>query len=285
MDEQPGAQIETDYIPSAKRIKINWTAIAAIAAAVAAIFAGLAWWNTEQALNYTRLKEAPDLWIVSDKFVYGDYGIAELSDWGIPRNVPKETVVLRHYPVIDLRTGDKLNRICAIFNSSEKHSTNAQIDNYSGLFGEIHFENRGDIGIKKIEIINCSFKMREVPGLDLEDFSLEPSGALDVDIGRGSPFIMFIGYLYDNDNHMMCNPKYVTNGRLNPTEIEKKRMFDDQLRCYLPVIIDLYEELSFTFRFTAQDGSEYTQTHTIQIQLDGDGGIYNPKSNTAVPMK
>ena len=58
-------------------------------------------------------------------------------------------------------------------------------------------------------------------------------------------------------------------------------MYDDQLRCYLPVMIDLYDELTFTFRFTSQDGSIYEQKHTVKIELIGDGGIYTPTADVA----
>ena len=58
-------------------------------------------------------------------------------------------------------------------------------------------------------------------------------------------------------------------------------MYDDQLRCYLPVMIDIYDELTFTFRFTSQDGSIYEQEHTVNINLSGDGGIYTPTASVA----
>lgn len=66
---------------------------------------------------------------------------------------------------------------------------------------------------------------------------------------------------------------------------KKKRMYDDQLRCYLDVIIDLYDEMTFTLRFTAQDGSVYEQEHTIKIELAGNGGIYKPVVKKAVLVK
>lgn len=62
-------------------------------------------------------------------------------------------------------------------------------------------------------------------------------------------------------------------------------MQDDQLRCFLPVMIDLYDELSLTFRFTAQDGNVYEQEHKVKITLCGDGGIYTPTSSTAQLIK
>lgn len=64
-------------------LKINWTLVwttmAAIAAVAAAIFAGLTWENAEKALEYSKTKEAPDLWMKKDVFVYGDYEIIHLS--------------------------------------------------------------------------------------------------------------------------------------------------------------------------------------------------------------
>lgn len=168
-----------------------------------------------------------------------------------------------------------------IFNSSEKNSSNAKIDNYSGLFGELYLENRGELPIKEIEITACHFKMRESNDYDLEDFSLATQGKLDVDIGRDSPFIILIGYLFDNGNRLLCDPKYAVEGSLHAKAIQKKKMYDDQLRCYLPVMIDLYDELTFTFRFTSQDGSIYEQEHTVKINLSGDGGIYTPTASVA----
>ena len=258
-----------------------FTAVAAIAAVAAAIFAGLTWKNAEKALEYSKTKEAPDLWMKKDVFIYGDYEITHLSQWNQPQGIPPETVVLQHFPVIQTTTGNQLNRVCAIFNSSSKNSSNTQIDNYSGLFGELYFENRGELSIKEIEITECHFKMRESNDYDLEDFSLATQGKLDVDIGRDSPFIILIGYLFDNGNRLLCDPKYAVEGTLNAEAIQKKKMYDDQLRCYLPVMIDLYDELTFTFRFTSQDGSIYEQEHTVNRNLSGDGGIYTPTASVA----
>ena len=123
--------------------------------------------------------------------------------------------------------------------------------------------------------------MRESNDYDLEDFSLATQGKLDVDIGRDSPFIILIGYLFDNGNRLLCDPKYTVEGSLHAEAIQKKKMYDDQLRCYLPVMIDLYDELTFTFRFTSQDGSIYEQEHTVKINLSGDGGIYTPTASVA----
>ncbi len=258
-----------------------FTAIAAIAAVAAAIFAGLTWKNAEKALEYSKAKETPDLWMKKDLFVYDDYEITHLSPWNQPQGIPPETVVLQRFPVIQTTTGNKLNRVCAIFNSSAKNSSNAQIDNYSGLFGELYFENRGEMPIKEIEVTECYFKMRRNNDFYLEDFSLATQGRLDVDIGRDSPFIILIGYLFDNGDRLLCDPKYAAGGRLNAEAIQKKKMYDDQLRCYLPVMIDLYDELTFTFRFTSQDGSIYEQKHTVKIELIGDGGIYTPTADVA----
>ena len=58
-------------------------------------------------------------------------------------------------------------------------------------------------------------------------------------------------------------------------------MYDDQLRCYLQVMIDLYDEMTCTLRFTSQDGSIYEQEHTVKINLSGDGGIYTPTASVA----
>lgn len=260
---------------------INWTAIAALAAIAAAIFAGRTWHNAEETLKYAKAKETPDLWMIKDKFVYNEYEITHLSQWDQPQGIPQETLVLQHFPVKEIETGNTLNRICAIVNSSTKHSSNAHIDNYSGLFGELYFQNRGEIPIKEIEIIKCDFKMRDSNDYQLKDFSLSTQGKLDVDIGRDSQLVVLLGYLYDNNEHLLCDPKYVSDGLLDLETIQKKRMFDDQLRCYLPVMIDLYDELSLTFRFTAQDGSVYEQEHKIIITLSGDGGIYTPTSSVA----
>lgn len=264
---------------------VFWTALAAIAAVVAALFAGLAWRSAEKALKYARTKEAPDLWMKKDVFVYGEYEITQLSQWEQPKGVPPRTVVLRHFPVMEKKSNNHLNRVCTIFNSSQKHSSNAHIDNYSGLFGELHFENRGALSIKEIEITKCHFKMRRNTDYELEDFQLTAQGKLDVDIGRDAPLIVLVGYLFDNDTHLLCDPKYATGGSLHAEAIQKKKMYDDQLRCYLPVMIDLYEELTFTFRFTSQDGSAYEQEHTVKIELCGDGGIYTPTANVAILIK
>lgn len=262
-----------------------WTTIAAIAAVAAAIFAGLTWKSAEKALEYSKTKEAPDLWMKKDMFVYGDYKITHLSQWDQPRGIPPETVVLKHFPVIQTTTGNSLNRVCAIFNSSSKDSSNAQIDNFSGLFGEVYFENRGELPIKEIEISNCHFKMRTSNDYHLEDFSLTAQGKLDVDIGRDSPFIVLIGYLFDNGNHLLCDPKYASNGTLNENAVQKKKMYDDQLRCYLPVMIDLYDEMTITFKFTSQDGSIYEQKHMVKIELSGDGGMYTPTASVVTLIK
>lgn len=258
------------------------TGVATLAAVFAAIFAGLTWQSAKQTLEYAKLKEAPDLWMKRDLFVYGDYEITDLSQWNQPRGIPPETIVLQHFPVTQTTTGNHLNRVCAIFNSSAKNSSNTKIDNYSGLFGELYFENRGELPIKEIEIAECHFTMRKNNDYDLEDFSLVPQGKLDVDIGRDSPLIILIGYLFDNDTHLLCDPKYSPEGILNAEAIQKKKMYDDQLRCHLPVIIDLYDELIVTFRFTAQDGSVYEQEHTVKIELSGEGGIYTPTTSMAV---
>lgn len=123
--------------------------------------------------------------------------------------------------------------------------------------------------------------MRKNTDYALEDFDLSTQGELDVDVGRDAPFIIFIGYLFDNDTHLLCDPKYASDGSLNAEIIQKKKMYNDQLRCYLPVIIDLYEEVTFTFKFTSQDGSIYEQDHSVKIKLSGDGGIYTPTASMA----
>ncbi|MEH2930490.1 hypothetical protein VSQ48_11345 [Candidatus Ventrimonas sp. KK005] len=262
-----------------------WMALATIAAIAAAIFAGLTWKNAEKSLEYAKTKEAPDLWMKKDKFIYGEYEITQLSQWNQPMGIPPETVVLQHFPVMEKETKNHLNRMCVIFNSSKKHSSNAHIDNYTGLFGELYFENRGLLPIKEIEMTKCHFKMRKNNDYDLEDFTLKTLGKLDVDIRRDSQFIIFIGYLFDNDNHLLCDPKYSPHGILIAEAIVKKKMYNDQLRCYLPVMIDLYDELTFTFKFTSQDGSVYTQKHTIKIELNGNGGIYTPTAGIATLIK
>lgn len=71
---------------------------------------------------------------------------------------------------------------------------------------------------------------------------------------KRSKYMNYIRYLFDNGNRLLCDPKYAVEGTLNAEAIQKKKMYDDQLRCYLPVMIDLYDELTFTFRFTSQDG-------------------------------
>ena len=265
------------------KIKINWTAIAALAAVAAAIFAGLTWREASNTLDYTLRREAPDLYLKTDRFIYGDFEISDKTEWNTPRNIPSNSVVLKQYPMIETITGNKYNRRCLIMNSSNKHSSSSPIANYSGLFGELHLQNRGDVVITRIEIAECRFVMRNDTGFGLEDFSLEPSGYLDVDIGRDSPLILYIGYLYDNDSHMLCNPQYVVNGVLDSGAMEKKRMFDDQLRVYLPVIIDLFEEMSITFRLTTQDGRVYLQTSTMRVlerDMNG-GGMYVPDTPPA----
>lgn len=262
-----------------------WTTTAAIAAVAAAVFAGLTWKSAEKALEYSKTKEAPDLWMKKDLFVYGDYEITNLSKWNQPQGIPPKTVVLQHFPVVQTATGNRLNRVCAIFNSSTKNSSNAQIDNYSGLFGEVYFENRGELSIREIEITDCHFKMRASNDYDLEDFSLAAQGKLDIAIGRDSPLVILIGYLFDNGNHLLCDPKYALEGTLDKEAIQKKKMYDDQLRCYLPVMIDLYDEVTVTFKFTSQDGSTYEQQHTVKIELSGDGGIYKPISSVPTQIK
>ena len=262
--------------------KKSLTVIATVAALASPYYARCAWQNAEKALNYTKTKEAPDLWMKQDVFVWEEYEITQLSHWGQPDGIPAKSIVLRQFPVKEIATGNLLNRVCLISNSSSKSSSNAQIDNYSGLFGEVYFENRGAVAIKEIEITSCHFKMRENTGYDLEDFDLTPVGKLDVDIERGSPFIMFVGYLFDNDEHRICDPKYMNDEGLRKDVMQKKRMYDDQLRCYLDVIIDLYDEMTFTLRFTAQDGSVYEQEHSVKIELAGNGGIYKPVVKEAV---
>lgn len=37
-------------------------------------------------------------------------------------------------------------------------------------------------------------------------------GKLDVDIGKDAPLIIFIGYLFDNDTHLLSDPKYAAGG-------------------------------------------------------------------------
>ena len=261
-----------------------WMALATIAAIAAAIFAGLTWKNAEKSLEYAKTKEAPDLWMKKDKFIYGEYEITQLSQWNQPMGIPPETVVLQHFPVMEKKTKNHLNRMCMIFNSSKKHSSNAHIDNYTGLFGELYFENRGLLPIKEIEMTKCHFKMRKNNDYDLEDFTLKTLGKLDVDIRQDSQFIIFIGYLFDYDNHLLCDPKYSPRRILIAEAIVKKKMYNDQLRCYLPVI-DLYDELTFTFKFTSQDGSVYTQKHTIKIESNGNGGIYTPTAGIATLIK
>lgn len=262
-----------------------WMALATIAAIAAAIFAGLTWKNAEKSLEYAKTKEAPDLWMKKDKFIYGEYEITQLSQWNQPMGIPPETVVLQHFPVMEKKTKNHLNRMCMIFNSSKKHSSNAHIDNYTGLFGELYFENRGLLPIKEIEMTKCHFKMRKNNDYDLEDFTLKTLGKLDVDIRQDSQFIIFIGYLFDYDNHLLCDPKYSPRRILIAEAIVKKKMYNDQLRCYLPVMIDLYDELTFTFKFTSQDGSVYTQKHTIKIESNGNGGIYTPTAGIATLIK
>lgn len=265
---------------------INWTAVSAIAAVVAVIVAGVsacvARHADKEERDYAKTKEAPDLWMKKDVFVWEEYEITQLSHWGQPNGIPAKSIVLQQFPVKEIATGNLLNRVCLISNSSSKPSSNAQIDNYSGLFGEVYFENRGAVAIKKIEITSCHFKMRENTGYVLEDFDLTPVGKLDVDIERGSPFIMFVGYLFDDDEHKICDPRYMNDEGLRKDAMQKKRMYDDQLRCYLDVIIDLYDEMTFTLRFTAQDGSVYEQKHSVKIELAGNGGIYKPVVNEAV---
>lgn len=180
---------------------------------------------------------------------------------------------------MEVKSGHKENRTCLIVNSSDKSSSNAKIENYTGIFGEVYFENRGTIPIREIEITKCSFKMRKGNNNILEDFSLNAIGKLEVNIRQESPFKFLLCYLYDNNENMLCDPRYTPNGSLHAEAVKKKRMYDNQLRCYLPVIIDLYEKLSFSFKLTAQDGRVYEQNHTIEIKLRGEGGTYTPKAD------
>lgn len=263
--------------------KHNWLAIiSALLSFASVIVASCSCHQSKKALDYTKAKEAPDLWMKKDVFVWEEYEITQLSHWGQPDGIPAKSIVLQQYPVKEVATGNLLNRTCLILNSSSKSSSNAQIDNYSGLFGEVHFENRGAVAIKEIEVTSCHLKMRENTGYDLQDFDLTPVGKLDVDIERGEPFIIFVGYLFDNDEHRICDPRYMNDEGLREDAMQKKRMYDDQLRCYLDVIIDLYDEMTFTLRFTAQDGSVYEQEHSVKIELAGNGGIYKPVVKEAV---
>lgn len=264
-------------------MEIFWTAIAAVAASVAAAFAGLAWCEARKSRRYIETKEAPDLWLVKDKFVYGDYQIAEdeSTPYNQPKDIPPKTAILRNFSIIDNSTKERLNRICIILNSSSTGSSSSKINNFTGLFGEIYFENRGTLGIKKIKIIDMSFKMNKTYGYDVEDFKLETVGEIDVDISRGFPFVAFIGYLYNEGAHMLCDPKYVEDSHLREDAMRKKRNYDNQLSCHLPVIIDLYDEVSFTFEYVAQNEVTYTQTQTVKIERDECGGWYKPKPEPA----
>ena len=61
-------------------INFDWTAVAAISAAVAALFAGLSYLNIKRIQKYVDVKEAPELWMVKDEFVYEDYEITDLTN-------------------------------------------------------------------------------------------------------------------------------------------------------------------------------------------------------------
>ncbi len=264
-------------------MEIFWTAIAAIAAVIAATFAGFAWLEARKSRRYIESKEVPDLWLVKDKFIYGDYQIAEdeSTPFNQPKDIPPKSIVLRNFSIIENNTKERLNRICIIANSSNTDSSIGKINNYTGFFGEIYFENRGMLGIKKIKIVDCTFKMNKTCGYDLEDFKLEPIGEIDVDISRGFPFVAFIAYLFNEGSYMLCDPQYIQDSHLQNNVMQKKKNYDNQLRCHLPVIIDLYDEMSFTLEYVAQNGYTYTQTQIIEIERDECGGWYKPKLEPA----
>lgn len=252
-----------------------WTAIASVAAVFAAIFAGFAWLSSKKTLNYVKSKDIPDLWLEKDRFVYGEYKIEDTTKWQMPIDVPGQSVCLKNYNV-SCNGEDKFNRKCIIFNSSLKNSSEGGIDNYTGIFGELCYVNRGELGIRKIELKSCKFTMK-----NKEEISLTPEGSFDVDIERGGTFIAFIAYLYDTSARCLCNQKYIENGKLNKESMDLKKNFNDQLRCTLPVIIDEYDKLETEFILSAQDGKKYCQKHIIEIKTSGNGGVYCPSTERA----
>ena len=135
--------------------KFSWdllfTAIAAIAAVAAAIFAGFTWKNAEKTLEYSKTKEAPDLWMKKDVFIYGDYAITHLSQWDQPQGIPPETVVLQHFPVIQTTTGNQLNRVCAIFNSSEKIHQMQKLTTIQDFLENSILKIEGNFQLKKLK--------------------------------------------------------------------------------------------------------------------------------------
>lgn len=256
------------------------TMISVLAAAFAACFAGAAWITAHNALKYTKAKEAPHLLIARDVFIYGTYEITPLTNWGTPHEVPAETVVLKRFQVKELGHDIADNKPCLIFNSSSHDSSSAEIANYSGLFGEVYLENRGETKVIQIEIIECFFKMRPNKH-NWKDFSLKGEGKLNIDLSQDSPFIFYVGYLCDNDSHMICNPNYMIDGKLCEDAIKVKKLKTDQLNCYLPIIIDLYEELDLVIKYTSIDGTQYIQRHTIKVLLEDEGGRYISEASRA----
>ena len=260
----------------------------------AAVFAGLAAYAALSTKRYALKRDlkddAPDLFLEKDRFVYGNYEFADLSAVGVPKNIPPMTISIKPFVLINNKTKKRLNRMCIVCNSSRKNTANEKPDNYSGIFGELHFVNRGAL-IKRIEITQCCFIMRDNPALSLEKkFSLAPDGVLDVNVERGSAFILYISYLYDDDSYRLCNPKYITDGKLNQGQIEAKRNEENQLRCNLPVIIDLYDQFIFTFKYLTQRDDEYKQTFIIKIKMDNyedeeSGGVYNPILGPAICLR
>ena len=267
-----------------------WAFCAAVFAGLAALCAAITLIN-----NYKiRQKDkAPDLYLKKDKFVYGKYEFFTQRN-GVPKGIPDTTALLSRQEIV--RDGVRLNRICIVYNTSRKHTNNETPECYSRIFGEVYFENRGGSTIKSIEIIECRFIMRRNTGLELtNEIALQTQGCVSVNIQKGQRLIVYIAYLFDKDDHMLCNPFCLDeNGQLKQNIMELKHNEEDQLRCPLPVIIDLYERMIFTFRYTtAPDNHIYEQTFLIEIQPDSDfiedgeypSGIYNPIDRSALRVK
>lgn len=265
---------------------MDWIPNTGISAFLAAIFAGIAACCAIITLidNHRLRQKAkiPDLYLAKDKFVYGEYEFFDLKN-GVPKDIPEMTASFSRRIIV--RDGLKLNQFSIIYNASRKHTNNDIPENYTHIFGEVHLENRGGVTIKSIKLENCNFIMRKDTGLRLEhEFSLETEGNESINLQKGQSLIIYIAYLFDNDDHRLCDPSCLDeNGRLNSDAMNYKRNEENQLRCPLPVIIDLYDELHFTLQYTTfPDNKEYQQHFIIKIQTEMEkgnkytAGIYNP---------
>jgi hypothetical protein len=164
-----------------------------------------------------------------------------------------------------------------LFNTSDKDTGKGQVpDYYTGLFGKIHYRNRG-FALKAIIVKEVEFEFS-----DSRKFSITANPNSNTistsEFPQNSEDYMFISYLFDDNEYALCNKEKVT-----PENIDLKSKYGgerNQLFCDLKVTIDLYQKSHLKLWLVNINDIIYEQTITTEIKDDH----YLPKSSAPVCM-